>query len=437
MNTNMKEFRPGNRQQTEMRSLGAFLVFVLFVNSVGATVQDELVADSFQYDHERDQDPVGSFVLRLRNSTHNFTVLISPNESVEETTTEILEIMGYEGRRDAYEYLKTFVGERLLVLEEKRGKFGAEDLSGTDPLFSINISPSRKIDQVQPLHFYPSDSIDYAYRRFFHQQTNASTTNKNSRTAILKTLHRKLVHHNKLYCDKTNRGGSVSVRECYVSQCKKQLPHFTGYENSRPMKPLKKVALLNSLGFQHGLGTCVETGTFQGDTTLALANSNIFELVVTIEFSKEISRNATDRFLAEVRKGNLNAARITQFVGDSGTVLQHHSFFREDQDRFKRTLWFLDGHYSAGNTARGDEDSPVMAEINHILAPHRNSEVDIVVIDDARQFTGGRLSSGANEIYPELHDVLKRVCELQPAAFVDLQNDLLIIENEREELVVV
>jgi hypothetical protein len=60
------------------------------------------------------------------------------------------------------------------------------------------------------------------------------------------------------------------------------------------------------------------------------------------------------------------------------------------------TLFWLDGHYSAGETARGEQDTPIMQELQHIFdAPDYGH---VVIIDDARCF-------GENPAYPSIDDL--------------------------------
>ena len=57
--------------------------------------------------------------------------------------------------------------------------------------------------------------------------------------------------------------------------------------------------------------------------------------------------------------------------------------------------------------------------------------LDIIVIDDARQFHGGRFSTG--EVYPEMQEILELICELDPKnIFIDLQDDMILLIRKRE-----
>jgi hypothetical protein len=115
----------------------------------------------------------------------------------------------------------------------------------------------------------------------------------------------------------------------------------------------------------------VETGTLFGDTPKALKNH--FAELFSIELSRELAERATHRF----RK----YPHIHIVQGDSGErladVLSGIS---------ERCVFWLDGHYSAGITARADLDCPIIQELttifNHKIGDH------VILIDDARHFDG-------------------------------------------------
>jgi hypothetical protein len=69
-------------------------------------------------------------------------------------------------------------------------------------------------------------------------------------------------------------------------------------------------------------------------------------------------------------------------------------------------LFWLDGHYSEGITARGDEDCPVLYELFHIFSQRWFIE-GVVLIDDARLFDGDRWPKLSDVYTPEEGDVLE------------------------------
>jgi hypothetical protein len=81
-------------------------------------------------------------------------------------------------------------------------------------------------------------------------------------------------------------------------------------------------------------------------------------------------------------------------------------------------LFWLDGHYSAGITGRGEEDCPIWGELASINGklPHPY----VIIVDDARCF-------GVNEGYPTLGELRAYVSEKLPSHRMSVENDLIRI----------
>lgn len=159
--------------------------------------------------------------------------------------------------------------------------------------------------------------------------------------------------------------------------------------NGMPLPPVPAAKRKIILGYlaRHGLKTFVETGTFKGDTLAAIAATGIRS--ISVELSKDLFDRANQRFAGR--------ANIELHQGDSGEVLP-----RIVATLTEPALFWLDGHYSAGNTAHGTLASPISEEIRCIF----NSPVKghVMLIDDASDFTG----EGG---YPELGRFLTAISE--------------------------
>lgn len=117
--------------------------------------------------------------------------------------------------------------------------------------------------------------------------------------------------------------------------------------------------------------TFVETGTNDGGTPLFLKDE--FDQLFTIELSRDLWKAAQHR-LAPYRN-------IHCLQGDSTQVLQE--VLREFNGP---ALFWLDGHYSGGVTARGALDTPVKQELQILFGDGRPH---VILVDDARIFEGG------------------------------------------------
>ncbi len=129
---------------------------------------------------------------------------------------------------------------------------------------------------------------------------------------------------------------------------------------------LKKVLL------KSGIRTLVETGTFKGDMIAAMQPhcSEIY----SIELNQKLHEDAKRRFQKD--------HSVKLFQGDSGEILGDVI-----QDITTPIVFWLDGHYSAGETSKADLDTPIIKEIDHIAA-HPLAKEHVLLIDDARCFDG-------------------------------------------------
>lgn len=152
----------------------------------------------------------------------------------------------------------------------------------------------------------------------------------------------------------------------------------------------------------------VETGTFLGDTTWAFRCS--FEKVHTIEVEATLAQLARERFAGD--------PRIEVIEGDSSQVLP------ELCDRLSGPcLFYLDGHYSGGITGMGEQECPILQELDVILA--RTRVKFRIVIDDARLF-------GTDPAYPTLEKLHAHLEERDAKLVMRVENDAILITRNPE-----
>lgn len=159
--------------------------------------------------------------------------------------------------------------------------------------------------------------------------------------------------------------------------------------------------LLTHLKDNFNINAFVESGTYKGDT--AFLAGLLFDEVHTIELSKELVESAGIRFK------NLPTVKVYQ--GDSGSV------FRQILPKItSRTLFYLDGHYSGGNTAKGECNTPIFAELAAIRDAKKSDS--ILLIDDIRLFQASlypeKITNTAAEGYPDLHELVEALLEINP-----------------------
>ena len=100
-------------------------------------------------------------------------------------------------------------------------------------------------------------------------------------------------------------------------------------------------------------------------------------------------------FLKAVQKFSPNK-NVHLLKGDSSVVLQILL-----EEIHESALFWLDGHYSAGITARGIKECPIVEELTTIL---HHSFLHTILIDDARLFVG-------QNDYPSIEDLKSLVME--------------------------
>lgn len=121
----------------------------------------------------------------------------------------------------------------------------------------------------------------------------------------------------------------------------------------------------------------VESGSADGDTCIAV--QPYFERLFTVEIVPTVQERTAERLRP--------FKNVECFQGDTT-----HIFPGLLQQINQSCLFWLDGHYCGSLEARGDKDTPVIEELQIILAtglPH------VILIDDARLF-------GSDPAYPSI-----------------------------------
>jgi hypothetical protein len=118
--------------------------------------------------------------------------------------------------------------------------------------------------------------------------------------------------------------------------------------------------------------TCfIETGTFRGET--ALWASDYFKKIYTIELDPELSADASIIFSGKENIELLTGNSIQKLSGIIDRLSPH-------------SIFWLDAHYSADQTAGKESECPVIEEIE-VISSKKNLD-PILLIDDARFFMG-------------------------------------------------
>lgn len=148
------------------------------------------------------------------------------------------------------------------------------------------------------------------------------------------------------------------------------------------------------------LNTLVETGTFQGE--MIEAQRKNFSNIYSIELSPEYFKKA------EVKFKRFKHIQIIQ--GDSAKKLKEVTSMLVSP-----SLFWLDGHYSGGNTAKGNLNCPIYEELDAIFSGKFDH---VLVIDDAKDFNG-------TEDYPTIETLKAYVASKRPNYLMDVRDNMI------------
>jgi len=168
-------------------------------------------------------------------------------------------------------------------------------------------------------------------------------------------------------------------------------------------RPLPPPSIVKRYAREYGTRTLVETGTFHGD--MVGACSREFTRIISIELDRSLYEGARERFASN--------PHIEIHWGDSAALLP-----KLIESLSEPALFWLDGHYSAGITAKGALLTPIMGELSAIC--DMRGEGNVVLIDDARCFIG-------EDDYPTVDEVKEFVLRRKPGCDFQVECDIMRI----------
>lgn len=148
--------------------------------------------------------------------------------------------------------------------------------------------------------------------------------------------------------------------------------------------------------------TFIETGTFYGQ--MVNFAKGVFKTVVSVEIHPTFHKE--------------NAAQFARYpsvhilLGDSAKKLPEAVSLGSG-----RILFWLDGHYSGGNTGIGEKVSPIIEELRLIATSERRDHC--IVVDDVRLFNGV-------DGYPSLGDAIAELKAINAGYVISVDCDSLI-----------
>lgn len=181
-------------------------------------------------------------------------------------------------------------------------------------------------------------------------------------------------------------------------------------KKGRPVPPpdLVKQKTVKEHARKFSLDTLIETGTYLGD--MVDATRDTFGRIFSIELDDALYERARKKF------SKFDYISIVQ--GDSGEVLPVIL-----ADIKQPCLFWLDGHYSGGDTAKGRLETPILQELHCVLT--HSIEGHVILIDDARLFTG-------QNNYPTVGEIQELVFKRHPDWRFEVKHDIIRIHGRAQ-----
>ncbi|TFF87221.1 MAG: hypothetical protein EU550_03655 [Promethearchaeota archaeon] len=170
-----------------------------------------------------------------------------------------------------------------------------------------------------------------------------------------------------------------------------------------PHKYLKET-VIKKHARRFSLDILIETGTADGE--MVQATKNIFKKIYSVELDEALYKYSKNRFAYD--------DHIFLYQGDSSKILP------VILSKIKKPcLFWLDAHYSGGETARGSVETPIMTELNYIFDTKLNH---VILIDDAKLFVG-------KNDYPTIKEVKNLLMKKNSNWFLEIKYDIIRIRK--------
>jgi hypothetical protein len=174
--------------------------------------------------------------------------------------------------------------------------------------------------------------------------------------------------------------------------------------------------ILRRYAAKYGNGIFIETGSFMGDGIQAALDAG-FQNILSVELAPYHCDHCLRRFK--------NEKAVNLRLGDSGVILVEVA-----RNLQQRAVFWLDGHYSGGGTAKGIDISPLMRELDAIKHSPRKDHV--ILIDDTQFYTRAEGGTGF-----DIGDIVRKLYEINECydIRVDVDNPCILTATPDSQLV--
>lgn len=146
----------------------------------------------------------------------------------------------------------------------------------------------------------------------------------------------------------------------------------------------------------------IETGTYYGDTVAAI--KDLYASVISIEVDEALYQKACARFASDKNVRIVHGDCACELSAILATL-------------HEPAVFWLDGHYSGGETGKGEIEDPILVSLNQIAA--LPAQQHVIFIDDARTFDG-------REGRPDISAVFNCIKKIDARYIIRVQNDIIV-----------
>ena len=165
-----------------------------------------------------------------------------------------------------------------------------------------------------------------------------------------------------------------------------------------------KQRVVKEYAARYGLDTLIETGTYLGDMIWGVRRA--FRAIHSVELDPSLYERAVRRFRGQ--------GHVHLYLGDSAVLIGEIV-----AGLTAPALFWLDGHFSGGITAKGQLETPIKTELSRVFADQRSH---VVLIDDASNFTG-------QGDYPSIDDIGSLLRALRPSLSMTIADNIIRVHE--------
>ncbi len=198
-----------------------------------------------------------------------------------------------------------------------------------------------------------------------------------------------------------------------------QTKHILTLKNVKNQDFSLKADFIKEMASLFACTVFIESGTYSGETVNKALP--FFNKIHSIELAKNIYLQASKRFE--------NYSHVRIHFGNSPEVLS-----RILPAIKEKILFWLDGHYSGGQTAKGNENTPIIQE----LAAIKNSGIRnaVILVDDIRCFQHfEKVQDSALLGYPSVNELRKAILDINPNYQFIIYGDIAIAYDSLEPVI--